>query len=74
MDVLSAAAGTAPTYNDAELTWYKNDGDGEGTLSAGTVVSERPGACDVFALDVDGDNDGIPDHQDNVYSYQPEKP
>jgi prepilin-type N-terminal cleavage/methylation domain-containing protein len=24
--------------------------------------------------DVDGDNDGIPDHQDNVYSYQPEKP
>ncbi len=38
------------------------------------LVSSGPDGRFGNFIDVDGDNDGIADHQDNVYSYQPEKP
>jgi prepilin-type N-terminal cleavage/methylation domain-containing protein len=39
------------------------------------LVSSGPdGRFGDLSIDVDDDNDGIPDHKDNVYSYRPEKP
>jgi prepilin-type N-terminal cleavage/methylation domain-containing protein len=38
------------------------------------LVSSGPDGRFGDLIDLDGDNDGIADHQDNVYSYKPEKP
>ena len=51
VDVLSASS------NDGSITWYENDGATPPSFTAHVITTRADGALDVFAIDLDGDND-----------------
>ena len=51
IDVLSASG------NDDSITWYENDGATPPSFTEHIITTGADGAADVFAIDLDGDND-----------------